>query len=322
MAENSIFWTTGATGDGLNPYTQAELVNFVWRKFFGVGANEGVLKGVGGELEVTGTSSPVAVADGAAVCYGFPYENDASANVAIPTPSSATRIDLVVLRVDWSAQTVRITRVAGTEGAGAPSLTQTAGTTWDIPLAQCSITTGGVITVTDTREFAHFSSGVDEDMLDAAALSARLSGGDGSLLDIASGAIDTARLANNAVDDTKLGDRAPQFYRRQGGDVSDWSTPGTTSRTPGAVRMQGGVRALAAGLNQYAASLSVTFPTAFSQPPLVFVTQEDGDDMGDGDVQVVWADNITASGFSLRIRSTQNTVQVAADVQWVAIGPE
>ncbi len=158
MAESSIFWTTGATGDGALPYTMAQVTAWLRRTFTPGQTNGGILKGYGSELAVSGTSSPVTVATGAAQVYGFPYENDSAATVAIPTPSGATRIDRIVLRASWAAQTVRITRIAGTEEGGAPSLTQTPGTTYDIPLAQVSITTGGVITVTDQRVFCTFGT--------------------------------------------------------------------------------------------------------------------------------------------------------------------
>ncbi len=118
-------------------------------------AAEGVLYGIGNNLAVTGAASPVAVNTGSALVYGIWYENDASANVTIPTPASNPRIDRVVLRASWAAQTVRITRIAGTEAASptAPALTQVANTTWDIPLYQVRITTGGVITLTDERTY-------------------------------------------------------------------------------------------------------------------------------------------------------------------------
>lgn len=101
----------------------------------------------------TGSASPVAIGTGRALVYGTWYENDAGVNVVIPTPAASTRIDRIVARKSWAAQTVRITRIAGTEGAGAPAITQVAGTTWDMPICQVSITTGGVITITDERDF-------------------------------------------------------------------------------------------------------------------------------------------------------------------------
>lgn len=155
MAERSQVWTTNGTGDGTSGgYSAANWVQMTRQMFITNPATEGVLYGIGNNLAVTGTSSPVAVNTGAGLVYGIWYENDASVNVTIPTPSSATRIDRIVLRASWSAQTVRITRIAGTEGSGsAPSLTQTANTTWDIPIANVSITTGGVCTVSDQRTY-------------------------------------------------------------------------------------------------------------------------------------------------------------------------
>lgn len=84
----------------------------------------------------------------------------------------------------------------------------------------------------------------------------------------------------DAIDDTKLGDRAPQFYRRQGGNATNWDEPGTTTRTPGAVRMQGG--AISADGND--ASVTITFPTSFSAPPLVLISVQH------------WSSNDTAHG--------------------------
>lgn len=155
MAERAIPFTTNGTGDGTSGgYSAANWQQMTRQMFITNPAAEGVLYGIGNNLAVSGTSSPVAVNTGSALVYGIWYENDASVNVTIPTPSSATRIDRIVLRASWSAQTVRITRIAGTEGSGsAPAMTQTANTTWDIPLANVSITTGGVCTVTDQRTY-------------------------------------------------------------------------------------------------------------------------------------------------------------------------
>lgn len=153
MAEASLLWETNNTGDGVSSgYTDDQMFQ-LFRCFCPPTNLGGVAPDILNELAVSGSSSPVAVASGQALVYGIPYYNTASVNVAVATPASSTRVDYIVLRASWAAQTVRITRVAGTEGAGAPSLTQSAGTTWDIPLATVSITTGGVITVTDAREF-------------------------------------------------------------------------------------------------------------------------------------------------------------------------
>lgn len=309
MAEKSIFWTTGTEGDGANPYTEAEVVAWLRRTF-----GSGVLYGYGDGLVVSGTSSPVSIATGAASVDGFPYESDAAVQIAVPTPAANTRVDRIVVRANWSARTCRITRIAGTEGAGPPSLTQNRGSIWDMPLASVSITTGGVITVTDEREFAHFATRVvTENLANGAVTDAKLAtaavtnekiannavtnaklrdstslsvigrsanssgdpadivaGADGAVLrrsgtTLGFGQVTTAGIANDAVDDTKVGNRVPQVYRRQGGSSSNWSTPGNNNYTPGAVRIQVGSKQC-----DSSGTANVTFPVAFSAPPLVF----------------------------------------------------
>lgn len=151
----------------------------------------GVFPDVLNELAVTGTSSPVSTNTGQALVYGVPYFNSTAVTTVIATPAALTRIDRIVLRASWAAQTVRITRIAGTEGAGAPAMTQTPGTTWDIPLATVSITTGGVITVTDAREWV---VGVGDLTIDSTKL--------------ASNAVTTAKIADDNVTGAKIPDHA------------------------------------------------------------------------------------------------------------------
>lgn len=145
-AEKSILWTTGALGDGTNPYTQAEAISWQYRTF-----GDGIHKNYLNELKPTGAAPNVQVDTGSALVSGFPYLNDAAVNVNIPTPIVDTRIDRIVLRASWAAATVRITRIAGVEGGAAPAIVQTLGVTWDVPICQAEITTGAVITVTDER---------------------------------------------------------------------------------------------------------------------------------------------------------------------------
>lgn len=199
MAESSILWETSGTGDGTGTgYTDEQMFQ-LFRMLCPSSNRGGVAPDVLNELAVTGTASPVAVNTGSAIVYGIPYFNSASENVAIPTPAVSTRIDRIVLRASWAAQTVRITRIAGTEGAGAPSLTQNAGTTWDIPLAQASITTGGVITVTDQREWL----GLVGDGMVTLAKMANLAVDTGQLVDEA---VSTAKIENLAVTTGKIAD--------------------------------------------------------------------------------------------------------------------
>lgn len=316
MAESSIFWENNNTGDGVTGgYIQAKWVAWL-RALFTKSANRGgVSPDYLNKLVVAGTSSPVTVATGAAICYGFYYENDASMNVNVPTPAVSTRIDRIVLRVDWTAQTVRVTRVAGSEGGSAPSLTQVAGTTWDVPLAQVSITTGGVITVTDQREWLDVTG-------DGAVTAAKLATDAVTTAKLATDAVETAKikdlnvttakLANDSVDDAKVGDRVPQFYRRQGGHASNWDAWGTTTYTPGAVRMQGGTVEWT-GSSSNSGSVSVTFPTAFSGNPIVFACSKDAS------LSTCGVSGISANGFNIYWTSVSRTTNYFT---WIAIGPE
>lgn len=159
MTERSFPWDGLVTGDAtLSPYDAA--TEFAtWLRLVGGSAARTTNKGGvyfgenNGLAPASVGTSPVTIDTGAAIVYGTIYENTASVNVAIPTPAGSTRIDLIVLRKSWASQTVRITRIAGTEGNPAPPMIQTAALTWDVPLASVSITTGGVITITDQREY-------------------------------------------------------------------------------------------------------------------------------------------------------------------------
>ncbi len=161
MTQRSRFHDGTSTGDATEaPYSAQEFAQVVlgllaqnnvspWqRSFVSFGQGYGV-----GSLLVTGTATPVSIAAGIACVAGMWYELDAATTLAVATPAVNPRRDRVVLRADWSAQTIRLALLAGTEAATptAPALTQTFGTTWEVSLATVYITTGGVITVTDER---------------------------------------------------------------------------------------------------------------------------------------------------------------------------
>ena len=152
MTQFSYPWPDNAVGDG-QKYTDDQWSD-AWRYMFIRDRSlQGVIEGVLNELAVSGTTSPVSIATGVGLDDGKMYTNNAIVQIAIPTPSASPRIDRIVLAKDWSAQTVRIARVAGSEGGGAPALTQTDGTLWQIPLAQVTIQTGGTLVCVDEREF-------------------------------------------------------------------------------------------------------------------------------------------------------------------------
>jgi len=161
MTERSRPWDGTTTGDAVeSPYDAGS----EWGALFlGLSSAShqsvnkgGVVNGATGfgDLGVTFPSAnTVRVASGICWVQGTWYQNDANVDFNIPTPSVSTRIDVIAVRKSWSAQTVRLVRIAGTEGAGAPSLTQSFGVTWDIPVVNVSITTGAVMGLTDRRSF-------------------------------------------------------------------------------------------------------------------------------------------------------------------------
>lgn len=284
MSELSLLWTTSGSpsGDQQASYTQAQLA-ILHKIVAACSGFEGVAPGFLNELAVAGAgANTVSVATGGAMVDGIAYLNDASQNVNIPSAVGGgnTRIDRIVLRADWAGFNVSVHRIAGTDAASptAPAITQSSGTTYDIQLCQVLVTTAGAVTVTDERVWA--------------------AGGANSL---ASSAVTTAKVANDAIDDTKVGNRVPQFYRRQGGDATSWVPPGTTNRTPGAVRMQ-------AGVIHGVGTVSVTFPVAFSAAPIVVLTGWDN--------VVVVLSSVTNTGFGISIGAP------GMAVNWLAIGPE
>lgn len=158
MTQISRPWNGTTEGD-CGPYS-ADQWKAIWEALF---LNDDTLEGVIleylNELEVTSSGANSVQADtGGAVVKGGWYENDAALTFTIATPAASTRYDRIVLRKVWSdgggyPQTIRLRKITGTEGAGIPSLTQTDGTLWEIPIATIEMTTGAVMTITDDRTF-------------------------------------------------------------------------------------------------------------------------------------------------------------------------
>lgn len=162
MAETSYLWDNPGTGDSpALGYGNATLNQVIFRMLFNGTGNQGVLMGWLNDLEVTdGGGLNAAVDTGGAFCYGVWYENDAATNIAIA--NNAT--EWVVVRASWATQTSRLTAIA--PGA----FTQTAGVTYDIPLAEVTTVAGAITLITDLRDYCTFSTvvwpfGVTEDML-------------------------------------------------------------------------------------------------------------------------------------------------------------
>jgi hypothetical protein len=155
---------------------------------------------------------------------------------------------------------------------------------------------------------------------------AKIADGAATTAKIATGAVTAAKIAADAVDDTKAGDRVPQFYRRQGGSATDWSVPGTTSRTPGAVRMQAGKIRFNIPAGTPIGLQSVTFPVAFSAPPLMWLTMHqissDKPIVSDVYVYTYGVNEGSAYIYAQRIHTDPMDSAAEFDVSWLAIGPE
>lgn len=196
MTERSRFWDGSTTGDAVS-ITDDELMNRVFRALLNGTGDQGVLQGWLNELEVTDGGVDTATVDtGGAIVYGFWYENDAALDVDIAAYRGGNC--LIVARASWAAATVRV--VARAVGA----LTQTAGVTYEIPLANVAINGAGAITlVTDTRDYCEFST----EMLD--------------------GAVQTDSLVADAVTTAKLENQTRWITRGYGQFEPDATNPAT-----------------------------------------------------------------------------------------------
>ncbi len=119
-------------------YTEADQADFNMRMM----RPQGVIpESVLGTLIVSAIGSmAVRVGPGEAFVQGFQYKNDANLDLGISSNTSgSTRIDYVILRLNRTANTLILAILQGVSGAGAPTLTQVVGGTWEFPLAQVMV---------------------------------------------------------------------------------------------------------------------------------------------------------------------------------------
>lgn len=117
-----------------------------WTKMAQHWMNTGVIKGVFANLEVyaDATGMQVKVAEGAAWIKGHYYESD---NVEIVPIGAADytypRIDRVVLRLDWSDDSIKLAVLQGVPASSPvpPAVTQN-GDRWELPLARVQVGAG------------------------------------------------------------------------------------------------------------------------------------------------------------------------------------
>lgn len=148
MTETSYPWQGTVTGDA-GPYSHIDW-GVAWGHLHnsparipgnedaGVLQNSAEMPGFGLQASPTAPASgSIDIGPGAALVDGTLYLSDDTENIVFASNASgSTRIDTVVLRKNYTAQTIRLAVVQGTPAATPvpPTLTRTAGTLWEVPL--------------------------------------------------------------------------------------------------------------------------------------------------------------------------------------------
>ncbi len=318
MTETSKLWTTGGAGDGSATYTRVD-----WSTIAKIFASCQGFEGVGASFlnglapSTTGANN-ARIASGGALVDGKPYQSDANVDTNIPSSIGGgnTRIDRIVLRADWTAQTVRVTRIAGTDAASpsVPAITQTPGTLYDIKLCQALVNTSGTVTITDERTFAQLSN--LNQIAAALITAAKIAAATITAVQIANNAIGTTQMALASVDDTIVGNRVPKLTNRQGNSATDWVGAGTTNYVPALVKQQAGA-AQWSGSAAASGFIAVTFPAAFSTVPVALVTAMTGN-AGAADILIFIG--LAANILTINWKSASGTNYTSVLFTWLAIG--
>lgn len=119
-----------------------------------------------------------------------------------------------------------------------------------------------------------------------------------------------AKIANTTIPDIKL--LNGKVKHRQGGSSSSWSTVGATNYDTSAenVKIQVG------SVYNNASVKTITFPEAFTQPPIV-LAQVSSVSVNACFVVVV---SVTAINFTTQVYTDAGATNNAQDVRWIAIG--
>ena len=159
MAETSGLWTTDAApaGHQVVSYTQA-LASTMLKIAAACSYSNGVAPGYLDELAPSSTGvNNARIATGGAMVDGKYYNSTANEDFVIANAAAGeTRIDRIAVKATWATFTCELTLIAGVSAPAptAPALTYTAGVEYDVPVCQVLVTDGGVITITNERDFA------------------------------------------------------------------------------------------------------------------------------------------------------------------------
>lgn len=155
MAEKSYIWDVDGGGDAsLMPYDEDIVADWLRWLFLHDSTYQGVIPGIGDELEVTNPSgTDIQIGTGAALVRGTLYWNDEDYTFeALRWSPVDTYYYRIVLAKWWASKAVVLDDL-GPSGAGYPALTQTDGVQWQMNLADVEIDTSGVVTIADQRRF-------------------------------------------------------------------------------------------------------------------------------------------------------------------------
>jgi hypothetical protein len=108
----------------------------------------------------------------------------------------------------------------------------------------------------------------------------------------------------------------PLVAIRQGGSTTVWTNPGTNSYTPTSTMIEVGYKSIAFS-SSAGTSAAVTYPTAFTQRPAIFLTAEM--DFGVTNMWALGHTNDTVNGFTLNVKWSSATTGTYS-FGWLAIG--
>lgn len=103
-------------------------------------------------------------------------------------------------------------------------------------------------------------------------------------------------------------------YKRLGGSSTNYASTGSTTYTPTVSLIQCG--AVAVTLSAGSASATITYPTAFSKRPIVFVHP----DNGGGFSYKIGSNNGSTTSVTLTVSTGTGSGTDAIDLYWLAIG--
>lgn len=151
MTQRAIFIEDHASNPQSGPYSMGVMDNMVRAIMGWPGDDAGVIAGAENGLASSTVGGSVRIASGYAHIHGMIYWNDANVDFTPTTPSVGTTRKRVVLRKEWDdpvsgSISVELALLEGTDGSTSlPSLTQTDGTRWEIPICYFDVSTGGAI---------------------------------------------------------------------------------------------------------------------------------------------------------------------------------